>query len=105
MATLDTSLISILDASQMMLLPVAADGSAHALTTSQRFGAFVPGDPITVASDAPFHMVAGGSSVAATTSSPKFPAGIHGFTLPDGCTHVAMIQSSAGAAVGQAYRG
>lgn len=93
---------------QVMLLPSAGDAGAQALTTSVRFplsGVLSPGDSVIVCADAAFHMLAGPSSVVAETNSPKFPAGLYAFTVPDGCTHVAMIQSSAGAAVGQAYRG
>lgn len=106
---LSTAELKALVRSQVMLLPTAGvDAGAAALTASQRFpasGAWAPGDSVIVCADAAFHAVAGASGVVAETSSPKFPAGIYAFTLPDGCTHVAMIQSSSGAAVGQAYRG
>jgi hypothetical protein len=88
-----------------MLLPISTDAGAAALVVSVRFGPFVPGDPIIVVSDAAFHMVAGTVTIDATVASPKFLAGLYAFTMPDDCTHVAMIQSVAGAAVGQAYRG
>lgn len=91
-------------AAQVALLPVAGDSGATSLAASARFGTFVAGDPVIVCADAAFHMVAGTVTITATTSSPKFPAGMYSMTMPDGCTHVAMITSS-GACVGQAYRG
>ncbi len=94
------------------LLPVAADVSAgngaRALTTSQRFpttGAFVPGDQVVVCSTAAFHVLATTVAGAVTTSEPAFPAGAYHMTIPDGCTHVAMLDTAAGAGKGQAYLG
>jgi hypothetical protein len=92
-------------ASETMLLPFDTDAGAASLAASVRFGPFIPGDPIILYADAPFHAVAGSSTIIATTAKPKFPGGlVLAMTMPDGCTHVAMITSSS-ACVGQAYRG
>jgi hypothetical protein len=95
---------ALLRAAQSALLPVTGDSGATSLAASARFGPFVAGDPVIVCADAAFHMVAGTVAINATTSSPKFPAGMYSMTVPDGCTHVAMI-TAGGACVGQAYRG
>lgn len=91
---------------ETMLLPVSTDAAAASLATSVRFGPFVVGDPVLLYADAPFHAVAGNSVVnAVAASNPKFPGGILlAMTVPDGCTHVAMI-TAGGACNGQAYRG
>ena len=93
---------------QVLLAPISTDAGATSLATSQKFpasGEWAPGDSFVASANGEFHIVAGTSAVAATTSSPIFTAGTHAFTLPDGCTHVAMIQGAAGAAKGQAYKG
>lgn len=91
------------------LAPVETDPAAAALTTSQRFpasGSWGAGETIIVVASDSFHLVAGGSAIAATTASPgAFPAGVYKFALPDGCTHVAMIQASGATAIGCAYKG
>ena len=87
------------------LLPIASDADAVALSTSQRFGPFVPGDAIVISSTAAFYALAGASDVAATSASGAFAAGAYHFALPDGCTHVAMLDTAAGAGLGQAYLG
>lgn len=87
------------------LAPISTDTGASALTAAVVFGPFVAGDSIIVAADAGFHFQAGASDVTATTARPKFPAGVYKMVVPDGCTHVALIQSAAGAALGQVYAG
>jgi hypothetical protein len=88
------------------LLPVAGDAAAQiTLTASRRFGPFAPGDQIVIGSTAAFHCLAGSDSVAATTAHPVIPAGLYHMTVPDGVTHVAMIDTAAGAGNGQAYLG
>lgn len=96
---------SFSELAQVALVPIATDPGARALAASTNFGPFAPGDSIVVSSTASFHMVSGGQSVAATTTSPRFPAGVYKFTVPSGVTHVAMIDSSDGAGFGQAYKG
>jgi len=90
---------------QIALLPVTGDSGALALDTSKRFGPFVAGDSVIVASTASFHVLAGDVTVAVTTSGTRLPAGVYKFSIPDACTHVAMIDSADGAGHGQTYKG
>jgi hypothetical protein len=93
------------DAAGFVLVPIATDNAPQALNTTKRFGTFVAGDSLVISATDKFHMVAGTSAIDATTSHPLFPAGVYKFTIPDGCTHVAMIQASGATASGQAYKG
>ena len=108
MATLAPSTLNTdqrLLTSRAALAPVAADNGTQALSTAKRFAIGTAGDGFVCSSTADFHMIAGDSSVTATTSHPRFPAGTYKFLLPDGCTHVSMLDTSAGAGNGQAYAG
>lgn len=88
------------------LAPVAADPAAVALSSSQRFSIGVAGDLFVVCASDYFHLVAGTSTIVATTSSPgAFPPGVYRFALPDSCTHVALIQASGATATGTAWKG
>jgi len=93
---------------QVMLLPIATDGGKRTLATAQTFGPFVVGDSVIVASDAGFHVLAAATEAlagAVSVSSCKMPAGVYAFTVPDGCTFVGLIDSAAGAGIGQVYKG
>lgn len=88
------------------LLPDADDTGSASLATSQRFVTGAPGTRVVVVANGEFHVQGGEGDVEATTGSPgPFPAGAYKFTVPDGVTHVALIQGAAGAAAGCAYRG
>lgn len=102
------SLRSRAELTQVALLPTTADDGAVALAVAQQFpraGAFVPGDSLVVASSQAFHVVAGDGSVLASTASPRFAAGVYKLTVPDGCSHVSMVDSADAAGIGQAYKG
>jgi hypothetical protein len=106
MATLASDLVRVYDAAlRAPLAPVATDPSPASLATSQRFSIGTAGQPFVVSATDSFPAVAGDSSVTCTTSRPLFPAGVYRFCLPDGCTHVALIQASGATASGQAYAG
>lgn len=100
-----SSLYTQQERAQIALLPTTTDPGARPLVSPTQFGPFPEGASLVVASTASFHIVAGDASAAASTSSPRFAAGVYKFGLPDGCTYVSMIDSSAGAGVGQAYQG
>lgn len=100
-----TTKFSAFEKAAIALVPTADDHGAVPLAGGVSFGPFAPGDSLTIASTASFHLVAGTSGVAVSTSSPRFLAGVFKMVLPDGCTHVAMIDSVDGAGVGQAYKG
>lgn len=104
MATL-ARLYTATDRASEVLLPISSDSAAVALSTAQRFGPFVAGDSLVVASTAAFHVLAGDGSVTATTTNPKIQAGVYKFTVPDGCTYVSMIDGISEAGIGQAYKG
>lgn len=91
------------------LLPTTGDAGATAINNSTRFpssGAWAPGDSVIIAANDKFHMIAGDALVTATTSSPGvFPAGTYKFVVPDGCTHVALIQASGATTTASVYRG
>lgn len=87
---------------QVALLPVSGDAEKQALSSSTRFGPFAPGDSLVVACDAPFNVLAGDSAVVALTSSPWLAANVYKFSLPDGCTHVALLSATG---YGQVYKG
>lgn len=87
------------------LLPVGGDSGVQALNVARLYGPFVVGDSVIVASTAAFHIRAGTSGIVATTADPLFPAGVYKFTVPDGCTHLSMIDSGTAAGSGQAYKG
>jgi hypothetical protein len=100
------ALDNALQQSRAALLPVAGDAGMASLATSQRFGPFNAGDQLVIGITGAAHVLAGDGTVAATVASPIIPsAGVYKFALPNGCTHVALIQSAAGAASGQAYKG
>jgi hypothetical protein len=89
-----------------VLAPVAGDGAGAALSSSQRKEIGKAGDVAIIYATGNFHLVAGDGSVTATTSSPgPFPAGVYAFVMPNGCTHVAMIQATGATASGGAYKG
>jgi hypothetical protein len=104
MATL--TLYTCAQLAQLALLPVVGDAGNRALVSASQFGPFAAGDSLVVSSTQPFHVIAGTASTAvATTAHPLFPANVYHFVMPSGCTHVSMIDSSAGAGVGQVYKG
>lgn len=58
-------------------------------------GAWTSGTYYTIVADAAFYMRCGTVAVNATTADTgPFPAGVHDFTIPDACTHVAVIAAS-----------
>ncbi len=85
--------------------PASGDPAPAALSSSARFAIGQPGDAfvMTIVGN-PAHVLCGTSTVTATTSAPLYHPGTYKLWLPDGCTDVAMIQSSAGAATGSAHR-
>lgn len=80
--------------------PKSTDTNA-ALATSQRFEVGL-GRAYVVTANAGFHMACGDETVVATTSHTLWPAGAYLLGIPDGCTHVAIIQGS-DAASGNVY--
>ena len=87
------------------LAPIAGD-SGGALSASRRTSIGAAGDTVVVFADNSFHLVAGDSTVVATTANAgPFPAGVYAFVLPDACTHVAMIQATGATSNGGAYKG
>lgn len=86
--------------------PTEDDPDSVALTTSQRFEIGRRGDSFVAVANGEYHLVCGDENVVATTAAPgPWSAGAVRLVLPDGCTHVAMIEGAAGAALGCAYPG
>ncbi len=89
-----------------ILLPVATDDGSSSLAASVSHGPFVAGDQVVIVCNGQFHAVAGVGVTTVSTAGPgPFPAGVYAFTIPDACTHVALIQGAAGAASGCVYVG
>jgi hypothetical protein len=85
--------------------PVAADADSVDLSSSVRFEIGRPGMTfVATAIGGAYHLLCGDGTVVATPTAPPFNGSIR-MTLPDGCTHVAMIRATAETTVGCAYRG
>ena len=94
------------DPTLCFMLPVVGDSGAQTLATAKVFGPFEAGSTIVIGSTQNFHVVCGvDNTVAATTSSPCYAAGMYHGVMPDGCSYVSMIDSADGAGRGQAYAG
>jgi len=79
------------------LAPAVGEGDGDDITTSVRYGPYVPGDYITMLSNKEFSFRTGDETVTADATSTPHPAGPADFTIPDGVTHVAMFSAVSGA--------
>jgi hypothetical protein len=83
--------------------PVAGSGPHQALNVVRLFAIGVAGDTAVITTTAGAHVLMGDSGVVADTTSPFF-LGCVRLALPNGCTHVSMIQG-ADPSAGCAYKG
>ena len=92
----------IADGYEAILLPKGE--TAETGTGAKRFGAFEPGDYVMISCDVDFHIDTGDGTVTATTSSPKWVAGVYRAALPDGSTHVSILGADGESIVGSVYK-
>jgi hypothetical protein len=90
-------------AANVPLGPVLADAGHADLGASVAFTIGSAGDSFVATATGLFHLVCGASGVVATTSCPVFDGAVR-LVLPDGCTHVAMLEAAVDV-FGCAYRG
>lgn len=85
------------------LAPAVGEGDGQDLTTSRRFGPFLPGDYVTISANADFFFRTGDGTVTASAASTPATAGAHDYVVPTGVTHIALFASS-GPASGSCWK-